>query len=435
MVVKITEWEKTVSWWTAIEVTANKVINLLLRSENNLLQVEQNELYCDLQLEDWLTTSDTLPVWVTTGRVLEADWWVKSGTMLCFKTTSWDYVTWIYWDDGKLYIDNWTGTFKQIYLKSEVDALFAQLRSELSAVAFSWEYSDLLNKPVLWTAASKDVGTGSGNIPILDNTGKLDRSVVPVVLMHTFTVQTKQDLTTLTQAVAGDLWIVADDNQTYVLQIDPYSVLSNWTELLTPTSTVTSVNWQTWAVTLTTGNINESNNKLYVSGTEKSTWNAKLWANDVATVALTGSYSDLSNKPAIPASQIQSDWTQNNQSAVDYIKNKPTIDSSLSTTSQNAIQNWAVATAVNTINWDISTMQTDITNLQTAIWWASWDISTIEWEITTINNSISNLSNTVNWLVSDTAYWASWDWDTTHAPSKNAVYDVLGDITTLLANI
>lgn len=435
MVVKITEWEKTVSWWNAIEVTANKVINLLLRSENNLLQVDQNELYCDLQLEDWLTTSDTLPVGVTTGRVLQADWWVKSGTMLCFKTTSWDYVTWIYWDDGKLYIDNWTWTFKQIYLKSEVDALFAQLRSELSAVAFSWEYSDLLNKPVLWTASSKDVGTGAWEVPILDNSGKLDRSVVPVVLMHTFTVQTKQDLTTLTQAVAGDLWIVADDNQTYVLQIDPYSVLSNWTELLTPTSTVTSVNWQTWAVTLTTANINESNNKFYVSGTEKSTWNGKLWANDVATVALTGSYSDLSNKPAIPAWQIQSDWNQNNQSAVDYIKNKPTIDSSLSTTSQNAIQNWAVATAVNTINWDISNIQTDITNLQTAIWWASWDISTIEGQITTINNSISNLSNTVNWLVSDTAYWASWDGDTTHAPSKNAVYDVLGDITTLLANI
>ena len=428
MVVKITEWEKTVSWWNAIEVTANKVINLLLRSENNLLKVEQNELYCDLQLEDWLTTSDTLPVGVTTGRVLEADWWVKSWTMLCFKTTSWDYVTWIYWDDGKLYIDNWTGTFKQIYLKSEVDALFAQLRSELSAVAFSWEYADLLHKPVLGTAASKDVGTGAWEVPILDNTGKLDRSVVPVVLMHTFTVQTKQDLTTLTQAVAWDLGIVADDNQTYVLQIDPYSVLSNWTELLTPTSTVTSVNWQTWAVTLTTANINEANNKLYVSWTEKSSWNAKLWANDVSTVALTGAYSDLSWKPTIPAAQIQSDWTQNNQSAVDYIKNKPTIDSSLSTTSTNAIQNWAVATEINSINWDISTMKSDITNLQTAIGSASGDISTIEGQITT-------LTNTVNWLVSDAAYDSTWDGDTAHAPSKNAVYDVLWDINTLLANI
>ena len=47
--------------------------------------------------------------------------------MLCFKTTSGDYVTWIYGDDGKLYVDNGTGTFKQVYTKPEVDALFSAL--------------------------------------------------------------------------------------------------------------------------------------------------------------------------------------------------------------------------------------------------------------------------------------------------------------------
>lgn len=35
--------------------------------------------------------------------------------------------------------------------------------------------------------------------------------------------------------------------------------------------------------------------------------------------------------------------------------------------------------------------------------------------------------------ISDTAFSASRDGDTTHAPSKNAVYDVLGDVETLLA--
>ena len=33
----------------------------------------------------------------------------------------------------------------------------------------------------------------------------------------------------------------------------------------------------------------------------------------------------------------------------------------------------------------------------------------------------------------DTAFWSSWDWDTTHAPSKNAVYDAIWNIETLLA--
>ena len=32
------------------------------------------------------------------------------------------------------------------------------------------------------------------------------------------------------------------------------------------------------------------------------------------------------NKPTIPAAQIQSDWNQSNNQSVDYIKNKPTID-------------------------------------------------------------------------------------------------------------
>ena len=35
--------------------------------------------------------------------------------------------------------------------------------------------------------------------------------------------------------------------------------------------------------------------------------------------------------------------------------------------------------------------------------------------------------------ISDTAFGSSWDGDTTTAPSKNAVYDVLWDVETLLA--
>ena len=48
-------------------------------------------------------------------------------------------------------------------------------------------------------------------------------------------------------------------------------------------------------------------------------------ADELATVATSGSYNDLTNQPTIPAAQIQSDWTQSDTSAVDYIKNKPTI--------------------------------------------------------------------------------------------------------------
>ena len=51
----------------------------------------------------------------------------------------------------------------------------------------------------------------------------------------------------------------------------------------------------------------------------------KANAADLATVATTGDYDDLINKPTIPAAQIQSDYTQADTTAVDYIKNKPDI--------------------------------------------------------------------------------------------------------------
>jgi hypothetical protein len=47
----------------------------------------------------------------------------------------------------------------------------------------------------------------------------------------------------------------------------------------------------------------------------------------LSAIALSGSYADLSNKPSIPPAQIQSDWNQTNSSALDFIKNKPSISS------------------------------------------------------------------------------------------------------------
>lgn len=45
----------------------------------------------------------------------------------------------------------------------------------------------------------------------------------------------------------------------------------------------------------------------------------------LATVATTGDYDDLTNKPTIPAAQVQSDWSQTDNTQKDYIKNKPTL--------------------------------------------------------------------------------------------------------------
>lgn len=66
----------------------------------------------------------------------------------------------------------------------------------------------------------------------------------------------------------------------------------------------------------------------YVTRTELATdLEDYVESSDLAAVATSGSYNDLLNKPSIPAAQVQSDWNQSDSSAVDFIKNKPTIPS------------------------------------------------------------------------------------------------------------
>ena len=74
-------------------------------------------------------------------------------------------------------------------------------------------------------------------------------------------------------------------------------------------------------------------------------WNATSGVAQISNkptlhaVATSGQYSDLSGLPSIPAAQIQSDWNISNTSAVDFIKNKPTLFSG----------NWADLTGKPTI--------------------------------------------------------------------------------------
>lgn len=131
MTVRAVEWKKLWTWGQAIDVDRqNKIISLRLRDENNLIIYDNgdHEIYVDLQLSWDIEPTDTLPVGITTGRVSVANWWSVTGTLICAKTTSWDNIKVLYGDDNKLYVDNGTGTFKQVYLKPEVDALLSSLR-------------------------------------------------------------------------------------------------------------------------------------------------------------------------------------------------------------------------------------------------------------------------------------------------------------------
>lgn len=99
------------------------------------------------------------------------------------------------------------------------------------------------------------IGTGSGNIPVLNGSGKLADSVIPsIAITDTFVVATQVAMLALSAEV-GDVAIRTDLNKSFILQTSPASVLANWQELRTPTDTVTSVNGQSGVVVLGGGDI------------------------------------------------------------------------------------------------------------------------------------------------------------------------------------
>lgn len=127
MTVRLVEGERPYTWWTAIEITTEKVINLLLREEDNLLHVnDDNELYCDLQIANGQTPTDDFEVGVTTGHVTQTDWRPKTWILLHWETASGEYAQWLYWTDWKLYFDWWNGVWKNVMYSDEIMALLEE---------------------------------------------------------------------------------------------------------------------------------------------------------------------------------------------------------------------------------------------------------------------------------------------------------------------
>lgn len=113
------------------------------------------------------------------------------------------------------------------------------------------------------TAASKNVGTSSGNVPILGSDGKLDANVLPALaITDTHVVATQAAMLALTAQV-GDVAVRTDLNKSYILRVAPATTLANWQELLSPPNAVLSVNSKTGAVVLTTSDIAEGTRLYY----------------------------------------------------------------------------------------------------------------------------------------------------------------------------
>jgi hypothetical protein len=121
------------------------------------------------------------------------------------------------------------------------------------------------------TAASKNTGTASGNVPVLGAGGKLDTAILPGLALTTTNVVASQAAMLALTAEPGDLAVRTDLSKTFILKSSDPSVLTSWQELLTPTDSVTSVAGKTGVVTLTSsdvglGNVtNESKSTMFTS--------------------------------------------------------------------------------------------------------------------------------------------------------------------------
>jgi len=142
-------------------------------------------------------------------------------------------------------------------IESELDLKVAT--SELAGVAFSGEYSDLLNKPSLGTVAELNTGTADGDIPIIGSGGKIDTSVLPALsISETFVVANEVAQLALT-VQEGDVAIRTDENKSYIALNADNVDMGDWQELLAPTDAVQSVAGKNGVVTLVKGDVGLGN--------------------------------------------------------------------------------------------------------------------------------------------------------------------------------
>ena len=117
------------------------------------------------------------------------------------------------------------------------------------------------------------------NVPNIDctnasniTTGTLPNSVIPPVGLVTVGVYDNENDMLAAVTEEGDVAVRTDENKTYMNNgsYGSPASMANWTELKTPTDAVLSVNGDTGAVTLTTGDLSEDADHNYVTYAQQS---------------------------------------------------------------------------------------------------------------------------------------------------------------------
>lgn len=110
----------------------------------------------------------------------------------------------------------------------------------------------------------------SNGLATLDGSGKIPSTQLPAIaITNTYVVGSQIAMLALV-AETGDVAIRTDLSKTYILSSDNPGTLADWKEILSPLDTITSVNGQTGAVSLSTSNISEGSNLYFTNGRAQS---------------------------------------------------------------------------------------------------------------------------------------------------------------------
>lgn len=181
---------------------------------------------------------------------------------------------------------------------------------DLSPVAISGDYDDLTNKPDLSIyAESSDLST------VAISGSYADLSNKPTIYANH--VQASAPLT----GKVGDVWYDDVNGDLYVCTANT----PIWTKIVSGTG-----------ITVAWGDITGS----MANQTDlTSALNNKADTSSLSTVATTGDYDDLLNKPTIPAAPVQSNWNEADNTSLAYIQNKPALSTVATSGSYDDLSN------------------------------------------------------------------------------------------------
>ena len=236
-----------------------------------------------------------------------------------------------------------TGSYNDLLNKPSIPA--AQVQSDwdansgvasilnkpnLATVATTGSYNDLLNKPIIppavtvdqhYDALSANPQSGAAVAEAIAGTGQ-----VP-------TVTSADDNKVLMASYSGGVGSFAWEPSAAATQVNAdWDATSGVAKILHKPDLSVYAQSANLATVATSGDYNDLSNRPSIPAAQvNADWAANSGISQIlnkptlATVATTGDYSDLSNKPSIPAAQVQSDWTESDSTSKAYIQHKPDL--------------------------------------------------------------------------------------------------------------